>query len=172
MRKALLVIDLQNDYFPGGSFPLWNTSNVLVNIKDAIKKAKYKNIPIILIQHVCPKEDGKALFFNENSDGVNIHNEILEAVSQAPVVIKKEADAFYNTELEDVLTGIDASELLICGMMTQNCVTHTAMSKSAEKYKVTVLGDCCTTVNEVVHLMALRALRTRVTVKNYEEVLK
>jgi nicotinamidase-related amidase len=47
-------------------------------------------------------------------------------------------------------------------MMTQNCVTHTAISKAAEKYAVTVLTDCCTTVSEILHLIALHALSTRV----------
>jgi nicotinamidase-related amidase len=54
------------------------------------------------------------------------------------------------------------TELLVCGMMTQNCVTHTAISKSAEKYTVTVLSDCCTTVSEMLHHIALHALSTRV----------
>jgi nicotinamidase-related amidase len=47
---------------------------------------------------------------------------------------------------------------LVCGMMTQNCVTHTAISKAAEKYKVAVLEDCCASVSEMLHLIALRAL--------------
>jgi nicotinamidase-related amidase len=54
-------------------------------------------------------------------------------------------------------------ELLVCGMMTQNCVTHTAISKSAETYKVSILPDCCTTVNEMLHNIALHAVSTRVT---------
>ena len=45
MTKALLAIDLQNDYFPEGKFPLWNTDNVLENIERAIDKANAKNIP-------------------------------------------------------------------------------------------------------------------------------
>jgi nicotinamidase-related amidase len=56
--------------------------------------------------------------------------------------------------------GVD--ELLVCGMMTQNCVTHTAISKAAEKYKVSILPDCCTTVSEPIHLIALHAVSTRV----------
>ena len=47
-------------------------------------------------------------------------------------------------------------------MMTQNCVTHTAISKSAEKYNVVILPDCCTTVDEMIHKIALHALSTRV----------
>jgi len=52
-------------------------------------------------------------------------------------------------------------ELLICGMMTQNCVTHTALSRSAEKFGVAILADCCTTVNAMLHLIALHAVSTR-----------
>jgi nicotinamidase-related amidase len=46
--------------------------------------------------------------------------------------------------------------------MTQNCVSHTAISKTAEKYKVTILIDCTTTVSEMLHLIALHAVSTRV----------
>ena len=80
----------------------------------------------------------------------------------APVVIKHYADSFVQTDLEKVLSGLGVGELLVCGMMTQNCVTHTAISKSAEKYKVCILTDCCTTVNEPIHLIARHAVSTRV----------
>ena len=49
MKKALLLIDLQNDYFPGGKFPLWNTYATLNNIVRAIRAAQNKEIPIIHI---------------------------------------------------------------------------------------------------------------------------
>jgi nicotinamidase-related amidase len=62
-------------------------------------------------------------------------------------------------------------ELLICGMMTQNCVTHTAISKSAEKYRVAILTDCCTTVNEMLQLIALHAVSTRVRLVESHAVL-
>ena len=47
-------------------------------------------------------------------------------------------------------------------MMTQNYVTHTEISKSAEKYKVSILTDCCTTVTPILHAIALHAVSTRV----------
>jgi nicotinamidase-related amidase len=61
--------------------------------------------------------------------------------------------------------------LLVCGMMTQNCVTHTAISKAAEKYSVAILVDCCTTVSEILHLIALHAVSTRVKLMPSSEVL-
>lgn len=161
MKKALLLIDLQNDYFPGGKFPLWNTDVTLSNIEQAVQAAKAKNIPIIHIQHIANSEMGIAPFFNKGSEGAEINSRILEAAPDAPIVIKEFADSFVGTNLEEVLNGLGVDELLVCGMMTQNCVTHTAISKSAEKYKVSILPDCCTTVDEMLHNIALHAVSTR-----------
>jgi nicotinamidase-related amidase len=63
------------------------------------------------------------------------------------------------------------TELLVCGMMTQNCVTHTAISKSADKYQVSILADCCTTVSEMLHNIALHAVSTRVTLVSANQAL-
>jgi nicotinamidase-related amidase len=56
-------------------------------------------------------------------------------------------------------------------MMTQNCVTHTAISKAAEKYDVSILMDCCTTVDEMIHNIALHAVSTRVPLVTAEQKL-
>ena len=67
MKKALLVIDLQSDYFPGGKFPLWNTEVVLQNIERAIGNAKAQGIPVIYVQHIADSKMGIAPFFNESA---------------------------------------------------------------------------------------------------------
>ncbi len=169
MGKALLVIDLQNDYFPGGNFSLWNTEAVLANVESAIELAKAKGIPVIHIQHIANPEQGIAPFFNKNTKGAAIHTRVLAAAPDAPVVVKEFADSFVDTTLEEILSRLGATELLICGMMTQNCVTHTAISKSAEKYKVSILPDCCTTVDEMIHNIALHAVSTRVALAPSKE---
>ena len=169
MKKALLVIDLQNDYFPGGKFPLWNTDAILQNIERAIAKANAQGIPVIHIQHVA--KQGMAPFFNEGTPGADIHPSILAAAPKAPVVVKEFADSFEQTNLEETLTKLGVTDLLVCGMMTQNCVTHTAISKAVEKCNVTILPDCCTTVSEILHLIALHAVSTRVNLVPSSEAL-
>lgn len=159
MAKALLVIDVQNDYFPGGKFPLWNTEAVLQNVERVIEKASASGVPVIHVRHVAPSA---APFFHEGTAGADIHPRILAAAPTAPVIVKAFADGFEKTTLEETLVKFGVTELLVCGMMTQNCVTHTAISKAAEKYAVTILPDCCTTVSEILHLIALHALSTRV----------
>ncbi len=85
--------------------------------------------------------------------------------------MKEFADSFEKTNLDETLAKLGVTELLVCGMMTQNCVTHTAISKAAEKYDVTILTDCCTTVSEVLHLIGLHAVSTRVKLVQSTEVL-
>ncbi|MAX38827.1 MAG: cysteine hydrolase [Gimesia sp.] len=160
MNKALLVIDVQNDYFADGKFPLWNAETVSENVEKAVRRAKDNDIPLIYIQHVVKQE--QAPFFGEETPGVEINSRILAAAPDAPIIVKQNADSFQGTTLEEVLNKLDVTELLVCGMMTHNCVTHTAISKSAEKYAITVLPDCCTTVSEIIHLLALDALSNRV----------
>ena len=150
---------------------MWNTEAVLQNIERAIEKANAQDIPFVIIQHIANSRLGIAPFFNEGTAGAEIHPRILAAAPTAPIVVKEFADSFERTNLEETLTKLGATELLVCGMMTQNCVTHTAISKAAEKYTVCILVDCCTTVSEILHLIALHAVSTRVKLVPSSEVL-
>jgi len=169
--SALIVIDLQNDYFAHGKYPLWNSETVLDNCLAAIARAHDLDIPVILVQHVADSSKGLAPFFNAGSEGVAIHPRILAAAPLAPVVVKQAADSFYQTSLQATLDRLGSRKLLLCGMMTQNCVTHTALSRSADNYEVAVLADCCTTVDPMLHAIALNALSTRVTLPTAAQAL-
>lgn len=164
MKKALVVIDVQNDYFSSGNLPLWNADKTLDSIVELMSSAKKVHIPVVLIQHLV--ESGPAPFFAKDSFGAEIHPRILEAAPDAPIIIKGHADAFHLTNLESVLDKMGVEEVVICGMMTQNCVTHTALSKTADKYKVFVLPEACTTVSELIHGVAIAALAPREILRN------
>lgn len=158
---ALIVIDPQNDYFPGGQFPLWNAEGCLARIEQAIARAQAQGIPVILVQHVADPARGLAPFFNADTPGAAIHPRIHKAAPLAPVIVKRQADSLRETSLEPTLRQLGVNQLLLCGMMTQNCVTHTALSPHAEGYQVKVLADCCTTVSQLLHEIALHALAPR-----------
>lgn len=172
-RPALIVIDLQNDYFPGGAFPLADTDAVLARIETAIAAARAAGIPVVHVQHVADPAAGIAPFFNEGSEGARIHPRVLAAAPDAPVVVKHFADSFERTTLHETLQGLGVDALLLCGMMTQNCVTHTALSRRADDYRsVTVLTDASTTVSPILHAIALHALSTRVALAPVEQALR
>ena len=161
-QPALIVIDVQNDYFADGAFPLWQADAALSQVEAAVAHARAHHVPVILVQHIAA---GPAPFFNRDSHGVAIHPRLLAAAPEAPVVIKTHADSFLETDLQATLDALGVDSLWLCGMMTQNCVTHTALSPAAARYPVTVLGDASTTVSEILHILALRALAPRVAVK-------
>ena len=160
-KTALLVIDLQNDYFEGGAFPLWEAQATAARVVDAIGRARESGAEIILVQHVAK---AAAPFFNAGTAGAEIHPAIRAAAPDAPVVVKHAADSFHQTALEETLRARGIQRLLVCGMMTQNCVTHTAVSKAAEAYDVAVIGDLSTTVSQLLHKIALNGLSTRLPI--------
>lgn len=169
MRQALLVIDLQNDYFPGGKFPLWEAEAVLDRTLAAIGRAQGAGLPVLLVQHVASSV--QAPFFQAGTEGVALHPRLLAAASDAPVIVKHHADAFHETDLAAHLQALGVTDLLVCGMMTQNCVTHTVLSRQADAYAVTVIPELCTTVDPMIHGIALNALSTRTPLRPAQEAL-
>jgi nicotinamidase-related amidase len=156
MTRTLLVIDIQNEYFAGGLLPLWKSDEVEAGIVSAIARAKALGDQIILVRHVSNAAAG---LFSANGAGSAIRPAILAAAADAPVVIKHVADAFQDTDLSSYLA--DTRELLICGMMTQNCVVFTALSRAANDLSVRVVGDLCTAPTEIVHNIALNSLGSK-----------
>lgn len=165
MVRTLLVIDVQNEYFVGGSLPLWQPEDTETRIVAAIGKARAAGDRVVLVQHVST---GSAGLFVDHTPGVAIRPNILAAAAGAPIVMKHHADAFQETDLADRLSG--SGRLLVCGMMTQNCVVFTALSRAAEDYDVQVIGDLCTAPSEAVHRIALNALRSKTRVSEVAEV--
>ncbi|MBB4845207.1 nicotinamidase-related amidase [Paucibacter oligotrophus] len=171
-RTALLLIDVQMDYFPGGLFPLWQAEATLSRSLAAMQRARELGLPIVLVQHVADPAKGPAPFFNAGSTGVALHPAVLAAAGPEPLIVSKRfADSFEGTTLEATLSGLGVEALLVAGMMTQNCVVFTALSKAAEKYRVQILPDCCTTVSEMIHKIALSGVSTRVQLTPSEEAL-
>lgn len=165
MTRSLIVIDIQNDYFPGGVFPLWQAEETEARIISAIRNARENGDKVILIKHVSTAPAG---LFAATSSGVDIRPAILDAVSDAPIVIKHVADAFQDTRLTEYLNGVQ--ELLICGMMTQNCVVFSALSRAADAFHIRVVEDLCTAPTEMIHRIALNALRSKTTVMKATEI--
>ena len=160
-QAALIVIDVQNDYFPTGAYPLHDTQAVLERTVQAVRSAQAQGLPVVLVQHVAK---GPSPFFNADTEGVQIHPLLRAAAPDAPVVVKAHADSFLSTTLHATLAALGVDSLWLCGMMTHNCVTHTALSPQAQGYTVRVLEDLCTTVDPMIHAIALSALRDRVEV--------
>jgi nicotinamidase-related amidase len=167
-NKALLIIDIQMFYFPGGSVPLVEPEAAAMNASKVLEFARNNNILVIHIKH-----NSKA--------GSDIHS-LVSPVEGEKVITKNEANSFNGTDLLEFLKEKNISELIITGMQTHMCVEAATRAAYDLGFKCTVIEDACATRDlkfkdkivkaEDVHYSTLSALnRTYATIKTTEDFL-
>lgn len=137
-KRALLVIDVQNEYFTGKlriEFP--PVEHSLKNITQAMDAARAAGVPVIVVQHDTPET---APIFAKGSNGWQLHPEIA-ARTVEHTIHKTKASAFTGTDLADWLTNHGIDTLTIVGYMTHNCDAATIMHASHSGLKVELLHD-------------------------------
>lgn len=142
MKRALLVIDVQNEYI-SGKLPIQYPINSLDNIFKAVDTANEKNIPVILIQHTSLQEN--ALTFKKGSNEWEIPNELLSR-KYHHIIEKNLPSSFNNTNLEQVLKDMDIDTITIAGYMSQMCCDTTARQAMHMGYSVEFLSDATGTI--------------------------
>lgn len=137
-RRALVVIDVQNEYFTGNmpiEYPPVETS--IANILRAIATARATNTPVIVVQHDAPEESP---VFAKGSHGWQLHPAIKDIVADHQIN-KIMADVFTGTDLKQWLSANNIDTLSIAGYMTHNCNAATIFHAAHEGYKVEFLSD-------------------------------
>ena len=140
--KALLIIDIQNDYFPGGKAELVNPAAALFNAEKLLKDFRAKEYPIIHVQHINVQEG--ATFFLPNTNGAKIHNSLTPKAGEH-VVVKNAPNSFYKTNLHQIIEESNITELVVCGMMTHMCIDTTVRAAKDYELPVTLISDACAT---------------------------
>ncbi|WP_405097110.1 cysteine hydrolase family protein [Oceanobacillus sp. FSL H7-0719] len=141
MKKALLIIDVQNGMFQKGNV-VYKGERLLKKLKNLIVKARSADTPIFYIQHNAP--NGKSLEYG--TQGWEIHPEIIPN-DQDIIVQKTTPDSFFNTTLADELKKHGIEHLVIAGIQTEVCVDTTCRRAFSMKYKVTLGSDTHSTWN-------------------------
>lgn len=138
-KQALIVIDIQNDYFENGAFPLVNPIEASIKASKVLEHFRVKNLPIAHIQHVNPNG---APFMALGTNGVEIHENV-KPLNGEKVFQKNYPNSFRGTGLLDYLKENEVTEVVITGMMTHMCVDATTRAAFDFEYKCTVIGDAC-----------------------------
>jgi nicotinamidase-related amidase len=143
MTRALLIVDIQNDYFPGGANPLDQPEAAAANAARLLASFRAAGEQVVHIQHIWDEPD--ASFMKPGTRGVEIH-ESVAPIAGEPVVHKAYPNSFRETTLGDHLTAAAVDEIVVCGMMTAICVDATARASADAGYTVTVVHDACATM--------------------------
>ncbi|MBI5556444.1 MAG: cysteine hydrolase [Deltaproteobacteria bacterium] len=141
--RALLVIDVQNEYF-SGKLPVSYPPGSLDNILKAMDVAAAKQIPVVVIQHAARAENSPV--FRKGSPEWELHPEV--AKRRRDVLIDKNwPDSFTETNLEEWLKSKGIDTLTVCGYMTQMCCDTTARRAFHLGYVVEFLADATGTLS-------------------------
>jgi nicotinamidase-related amidase len=137
-RQALLVIDLQRGAFDGARCPvIAGPQSLIDNAVRLVSSARESRTPVVFIRH-CETEAGSP--FEEGT----AHGELHEALQPQPgdTLLKKYASsAFEGTDLAATLQTLGASELVVCGLQSEFCVSNTTRSALALGFAVVVAQD-------------------------------
>ena len=141
--SALVVVDLQNDYFPGGKWELDGTEAAAKNSAALMASYRAKGLPVVHVRHEFPSED--APFFAPNSEGVKVHPTVVEQEGEA-VIVKCQINSFRDTDLKTVLTDLGVTDVLVCGAMSHMCIDAVVRAAHDFGYNCTVAHDACATL--------------------------
>ncbi|MBL8850874.1 MAG: cysteine hydrolase [Planctomycetaceae bacterium] len=141
-QRALVLIDIQNDYFPGGKWPLTGIESAAENAARVLAAARKHGDLVVHVRHEFPTPD--APFFTPGSPGAQIHPQV-QGVGSEPVVLKHHVNSFRETDLRELLDRHGVQEVVICGAMSHMCVDAGVRAASDLGYSCVVVHDACAT---------------------------
>jgi nicotinamidase-related amidase len=158
-NTALIVIDIQNDYFKSGGNPLDCPDKASENAKQILEKFRSENSAIVHIQHITTGA-GDTVFVADTI-GAEIHNDV-KPENEEKVIIKHYPNSFRDTELLEHLKKENITDLVICGMMTQMCIDSTVRAAKDFGFNIIVISDACATKNLEVNGETVRAEQVQI----------
>ncbi|HEY9606477.1 MAG TPA: cysteine hydrolase family protein [Allocoleopsis sp.] len=142
MKPGLVLIDIQNDYFPGGKFELEGSIEASIKTQKLLAFFRQNQFSIFHVQHISIRQGAK--FFFPNTEGVKIHSHV-QPYADELVISKHHPNSFRDSLLKFHLQQANINHLVICGMMTHMAVDATVRAAYDEGFKSTVIADACAT---------------------------
>ena len=140
MKTALVLVDIQNDYFPGGKMELSGSLEAGRAAAQALAVFRGKGWPVFHIQHLAIKPG--ASFFIPGTAGAEIHPFVAPSPTEA-VIQKNFPNSFRNTDLLEKLREQNIERIVVAGMMTHMCIDTTVRAAKDYGIPVTLLYDAC-----------------------------
>jgi nicotinamidase-related amidase len=133
------VIDIQNEYFPGGAIPLPNAVQAAAHAAETIEAARAAGLPVVHIRH---EEPGSEEWFVPGSRGAQTNAAVAPSEGE-PVIVKHYPNSFLETDLAERLHELGATRVAFCGMMTSMCVDATVRAAADLGLEPVLVDDAC-----------------------------
>ncbi|NMZ08135.1 cysteine hydrolase [Pseudomonas proteolytica] len=141
-KQALILIDIQNDYFPQGKWPLVGVEAAADKAQQLLQAFRQAGDAVIHVRHEFTADD--APFFTPGSEGAHLHPKVLNE-NDEPVVLKHFVNAFRQTNLREVLEQRSITDLVVVGSMSHMCIDAVVRAAADYGYTITVIHDACAT---------------------------
>lgn len=142
MNTCLILVDLQNDYFPGGNMELVGIEEAAANAQLLLNEFRKARLPVVHVQHVSTRPG--ATFFIPETEGVKI-NQTVAPRDDERVVVKNFPNSFRGTPLLEILKKEKADHLVIGGAMSHMCIDATTRAAFDLGFSCIVAEDACAT---------------------------
>ena len=140
MKSALLLLEIQNDYFTNGRMPLEKSNDIIPNVQAILQAFRSKKQPVIYVQHVATQPD--ATFLLPCTKGVEFFSSVRPI--QGEILVKKHyPNSFKDTTLFSVLQKLNVNHLVICGMVAHLTLDATVRAAYDLGLYCTILQDAC-----------------------------
>lgn len=139
-KTALILVDIQNDYFEGGLWPVAEMDRVSANAARLLSAARSSGDLVVHIRH--ENQIPEVPFFKPGTAGAEIHASVAPADGEA-VLTKHRANSFHGTGMLEMLQDAGVEAVTICGAMSQMCIDATARAAGDYGFQVTVAEDAC-----------------------------
>jgi isochorismate hydrolase len=163
--SALLVIDMQDFFLSENSHAFIAASKAITpNVHRLITAFREAKLPVIFTKHSLLENEEPGIMGRWWADVIREESELsqispfLAPLSSEAVIRKTRYNAFYKTELEDVLKKEKAKSVVVTGVMTHLCCETTAREAFTRDFEVFFVVDGTATQNEELHLSSLRTL--------------
>lgn len=142
MNTALLIVDIQKDYFSGGRMELVGADKASKEARRILAFFRENGLPVFHVQHISTRVD--AAFFLPDTEGISIHDSVAP-LSDEIVIRKHFPNSFRDTGLQEILQEKGIQRLVICGMMSHMCIDATVRAAFDHGYTCIVVHDACAT---------------------------
>ena len=142
MTATLLIVDIQNDYFPGGKNELVGSLPAAEHARRLLDAFRRARLPIVFMQHIAIRPG--ATTFLPGTPGAEIHP-LIQPRQGETVIQKHYPNSFRDTPLLEHLHQLGTSRLMIAGMMTHMCVDAAVRAAVDLGFECLVAADACAT---------------------------
>jgi nicotinamidase-related amidase len=160
-KKVLLLIDIQDFYFPGGRSALVEPEKAAANAALLLDIFRKNNLPVVHVRH--------------NSEPGGKINDMVKPLPEEKIVSKDAVNCFLGTDLLEYLKSNKVDTLVVCGMQTHMCVEAAIRAASDYGFKCILIHDACATRDLTFNDKIIKAddvhYSTLSTLKSYSQVL-